>query len=864
MDDASKNWYRITMMLPLICQYLAPFVDERVKWFHNKLVKEHGKKTCQKNCRPSGNWWKWNHCCTICSKWKTSLEQKYYDLNPTGRAKPAWSNSDPTLWQSDPWEVAKVYMKHGQRAGKKIRSVDELDPSSMLNLMLHCKVFGSNHEWKSLVFQVLDIRNKVFHEPSQKLPNGQFDQMQKTLIRFLDVGYHNFVDMPEKVDICQKIQELKTTTIIVSDDQWLKEDQNWKQMLEIVDKKLKDQKEEQDKILQDHENKWEQHEEMLHDIKVTQQGLIHQLSLQPRDIHIPGNQQHFTSTSYHPIPCQQTWTDRTERYPRSMIARGTSTQSSTTQQHEESHFGDGATSAEDDRRPGSLRSDDHANLRGYRHYTPAALFHALENVYSSQNEAEQHLTENCRRAGFKIHGHTPKDGNCCFHAVSDQLTLLGLPHQTAAELRDKAVSYLRRHPQIQGPDGVIDFRSYVPSDWTSYLVSMSKDGKWADAVILVAMARMLERDIMVVTSSRSSTDDEAYLQWIVGDVQYKGVTPIRLGHVCEVHYVSLEPVSCNSPSVVDSELKMHSQNQDHRKFQEHSRLPYNSEAGRLRSIPSQALSGLRQKGSHDSIRPLYTGGGYMGGQSQFPTGQDETPAESILLHNTITGYCDRTPKYKKRILLLYLDDDDKHVNTVYCLREVLKQKCCCNPVIMLDDHPPHIPFSPWFENEKKQADKIIIIFSKKARVYPDVLLKKREHAPVDKFWLAFKSCAADFDRNSTDKFLIAYFDYSSRGDVISTMDHGAVYELPRQLDKLMFQIHGINPSGPRHNYKAPELDLDHHATNDASSMNLSLAIRESRSLLRMERANSQEFDTQFTTLQHQPHDPAMATVFAQP
>ena len=66
---------------------------------------------------------------------------------------------------------------------------------------------------------------------------------------------------------------------------------------------------------------------------------------------------------------------------------------------------------------------------------------------------------------------------------------------------------------------------------------MSKDGEWADAVVVCAMARMLKRDILVVTSSPDGRDDQA-CQWIVGMENFKG-TPIKLGHVWELHYMSL-------------------------------------------------------------------------------------------------------------------------------------------------------------------------------------------------------------------------------------------------------------------------------------------------------------------------------------
>ncbi|XP_072043458.1 uncharacterized protein [Amphiura filiformis] len=205
---------------------------------------------------------------------------------------------------------------------------------------------------------------------------------------------------------------------------------------------------------------------------------------------------------------------------------------------------------------------------GYKHSTPShitAILQSFQNLYSTQHEAQRRLAENCRRAGFRFHGNIPADGNCFFHAVSDQLSLLGLPIQTAAQLRHQVVTYLRNHPQIQGPDGIIDVPSYIESDWTSYLESMTRDGEWADAVILVAMSHMLRRGIMVVTSSPEGTEYQAC--HIVYDINNTDLIPIRLGHVCELHYMSLEPIPSTSiPD--DSELQtLQVQNQDQYKLQ---------------------------------------------------------------------------------------------------------------------------------------------------------------------------------------------------------------------------------------------------------------------------------------------------------
>ena len=92
--------------------------------------------------------------------------------------------------------------------------------------------------------------------------------------------------------------------------------------------------------------------------------------------------------------------------------------------------------------------------------------------------------------------------------------------------------------RFQGQGGMIDFKA-PQANWDSYLESMSREREWADAGILVAMAHMLRRDILVVTSSPQGTSQDQTLQWIVGDMTRNGEPPLMLGHVHERHYRSL-------------------------------------------------------------------------------------------------------------------------------------------------------------------------------------------------------------------------------------------------------------------------------------------------------------------------------------
>ena len=73
---------------------------------------------------------------------------------------------------------------------------------------------------------------------------------------------------------------------------------------------------------------------------------------------------------------------------------------------------------------------------------------------------------------------TPKDGNCMFHAISDQLARLGLTLKTPSELRSSVVHYLRENPLTSDGTHLREFISYQA--WESYLRRMSQDGVWGD------------------------------------------------------------------------------------------------------------------------------------------------------------------------------------------------------------------------------------------------------------------------------------------------------------------------------------------------------------------------------------------------
>ena len=86
------------------------------------------------------------------------------------------------------------------------------------------------------------------------------------------------------------------------------------------------------------------------------------------------------------------------------------------------------------------------------------------------------------------------------------------------------------------PDGT-DLRHFVHEHetWADYLTYMEKDGAWGDHLILCTAANLFKTCIHVVSSLDNDVDirphdpvDESKL--------------LVLGHIHEVHYVSLQPI----------------------------------------------------------------------------------------------------------------------------------------------------------------------------------------------------------------------------------------------------------------------------------------------------------------------------------
>ncbi|KAI9086206.1 hypothetical protein K1719_031660 [Acacia pycnantha] len=118
----------------------------------------------------------------------------------------------------------------------------------------------------------------------------------------------------------------------------------------------------------------------------------------------------------------------------------------------------------------------------------------------------------------------PGDGNCQFHALSDQLYDTPEFHKL---VRRQAVNQLKSHPEI--------YEGYVPMEYGEYLEKMSKGGEWGDHVTLQAVADSYGVKIFLITSFK----DTCCIEILPHFEKPKKV--IFLSFWAEVHYNSIYP-----------------------------------------------------------------------------------------------------------------------------------------------------------------------------------------------------------------------------------------------------------------------------------------------------------------------------------
>ena len=86
--------------------------------------------------------------------------------------------------------------------------------------------------------------------------------------------------------------------------------------------------------------------------------------------------------------------------------------------------------------------------------------------------------------------------------------------------------------------GSVHLPSFVSNhpSWHAYLHAMGQDGTWGDHLTLIAVANMYHVSIVIV----SSVEDIQPI--VINPESGQSEGTILLGHIAELHYVTLQPV----------------------------------------------------------------------------------------------------------------------------------------------------------------------------------------------------------------------------------------------------------------------------------------------------------------------------------
>ncbi|KYQ96674.1 OTU domain containin protein [Tieghemostelium lacteum] len=146
--------------------------------------------------------------------------------------------------------------------------------------------------------------------------------------------------------------------------------------------------------------------------------------------------------------------------------------------------------------------------------------------------AEKRLSERLELYMLKNKKEIPGDGNCQFHALSDQL-YGDLSH--SADIRKSIVQWLRKNKDHSLTNGAVLSQFVGDRDWEQYCNEMEKLGTWGDHLTLLAAAEIYGLKISIISSVESTS--HFFIEVIPTKIQKDKV--LLLSHYAEFHYGSL-------------------------------------------------------------------------------------------------------------------------------------------------------------------------------------------------------------------------------------------------------------------------------------------------------------------------------------
>ena len=138
-DLGYKDWIKAGLCLSFAKEGLKDFAVDRSKQFHKAVLdtlKRNGNPSCNGICNHATINWGRVSCCNNCQAFVDEIDQQ--NQKSFKFKQHNWKNSDMTLWLTNPWEMAKVFMNDGQKPTQ--RSPVDTDLSGILNFIDHCVV----------------------------------------------------------------------------------------------------------------------------------------------------------------------------------------------------------------------------------------------------------------------------------------------------------------------------------------------------------------------------------------------------------------------------------------------------------------------------------------------------------------------------------------------------------------------------------------------------------------------------------------------------------------------------------------------------------------------------------------------------
>ena len=142
-DPGYVNWLKSNRAFHRTIEVLRDVCWAEIQIFHKSLLRKHGGTPCNKPCTykdvvtcDKGS--SWSIPCpsptNVCYMWLADIVGEKFSKS----TRLYWQNSDFSQWQTQPWQIAKVFIEKIDRAS--ISPIDT-DAAGVLQLLLNCKRF---------------------------------------------------------------------------------------------------------------------------------------------------------------------------------------------------------------------------------------------------------------------------------------------------------------------------------------------------------------------------------------------------------------------------------------------------------------------------------------------------------------------------------------------------------------------------------------------------------------------------------------------------------------------------------------------------------------------------------------------------